>query len=48
MQISDCWVCEMESSIKLQGGEQNSVKNCQLGAQPKGITCMFARKEFGF
>lgn len=45
MQISDCWVCEMESSIKLQGGEQNSVKNCQLGAQPKGITCMFAKEK---
>lgn len=45
MQISDCWVCEMESSIKLQSGEQNSVKNCQLGAQPKGITCMFAKEK---
>ena len=41
MQISNCWICEVENSIKMQKGKENTVKNCQLGAQPTGITCFF-------
>jgi len=39
MQIVNCWVCELPNSIELIGGENIVVKNCQLGAQPTGITC---------
>ena len=39
MQIVNCWVCELPNSIELIGGENMIIKNCQLGAQPTGITC---------
>lgn len=39
MQIVNCWVCELPNSIELISGENIVVKNCQLGAQPTGITC---------
>lgn len=39
MQIANCWVCELPNSIELVDGENITVQNCQLGAQPTGITC---------
>lgn len=39
--ISNCWICELSNSIVLNGGENNTVTNCQLGAQPTGMTCSF-------
>ena len=39
--ISNCWICELSNSIVLTGGENNTVTNCQLGAQPTGMTCSF-------
>ena len=39
MQIINCWVCELPNSMVLIGGENINIKNCQLGAQPTGITC---------
>jgi len=39
--ISNCWICELSNSIVLKGGQNNTVKNCQLGAQPTGMTCSF-------
>lgn len=39
--ISNCWICELSNSIVLKGGQNNTVKNCQLGAQPSGNTCSF-------
>ena len=45
MQISDCWICEVENSIKMQKGKENTVRSCQLGAQPKGITCFFEEEK---
>ena len=39
--ISNCWICELSNSIVLEGGQNNTVKNCQLGAQPSGNTCYF-------
>lgn len=39
--VSNCWICELSNSIVLKGGWNNTVKNCQLGAQPTGITCSF-------
>lgn len=39
MQIANCWVCELPNSIELIGGENINIKNCQLGAQPPGVTC---------
>ena len=39
--ISNCWICELSNSIVLKGGQNNTVKNCQLGAQPTGVTCSF-------
>lgn len=39
--VSNCWICELSNSIVLNGGWNNTVKNCQLGAQPTGITCSF-------
>ena len=38
--ISNCWICELSNSIVLKGGQNNTVKNCQLGAQPTGVTCI--------
>ena len=39
--ISNCWICELSNSIVLKGGQNNTVTNCQLGAQPSGNTCSF-------
>lgn len=39
--ISNCWICELSNSIVLNGGQNNTLKNCQLGAQPTGMTCSF-------
>lgn len=39
LQIRNCWVCELPNSIELLGGSNITVRNCQLGAQPTGITC---------
>jgi hypothetical protein len=39
MVIKDCWICEVKSSIEMNGGIQNMITNCQLGAQPAGVTC---------
>ena len=39
--LSNCWICELSNSIVLKGGQDNVVKNCQLGAQPTGMTCSF-------
>lgn len=39
--ISNCWICELSNSIVLTDGENNTVTNCQLGAQPTGMTCSF-------
>lgn len=38
--IKDSWFCEMKSGIELYGGIQNKITDCQLGAQPDGITCL--------
>lgn len=43
--ISDCWICELSNSIILDGGENNTVKNCQLGSQPTGNTCQFKNEK---
>lgn len=37
--ISDCWISEVKNSIELNEGEENRITNCQLGAQPAGVTC---------
>lgn len=38
MQIHNCWISECTNSIYLLNGIQNSIVDCQLGAQPSGIT----------
>ena len=38
--IKDSWFCEMQSGIELYDGIQNKITDCQLGAQPDGITCL--------
>ncbi|MGN6181528.1 MAG: glycosyl hydrolase family 28-related protein [Mucilaginibacter sp.] len=38
MQIHNCWISECTNSIYLVNGIQNAITNCQLGAQPSGIT----------
>lgn len=38
MNISSCWISECKNSIYLANGIQNTITNCQLGAQPGGIT----------
>lgn len=39
MMIQDSWICEVQNSIEMTDGIQNMISNCQLGAQPSGITC---------
>lgn len=39
--ISDCWICELSNSMICSEGEETLVENCQLGAQPSGVTCRF-------
>ena len=38
MLINDCWISECTNSIYMPNGIQNTISNCQLGAQPLGIT----------
>ena len=39
MIIKDSWICEVANSIVMNNGIQNMITNCQLGAQPAGVTC---------
>lgn len=39
--IQDCWFCEVNNSILLNEGTNNTVSKCQLGAKPVGYTCKF-------
>ena len=36
--ITSCWISECTNSIYMPNGVQNTISNCQLGAQPTGIT----------
>jgi hypothetical protein len=45
MIISDCWISEVQNSIIMTSGIQNMITNCQLGAQPSGITCKLVSQE---
>jgi len=38
MVISSCWISECTNSISMPNGVQNTISDCQLGAQPTGIT----------
>jgi len=38
MVINSCWVSECTNSISMPNGIQNTISDCQLGAQPTGIT----------
>ncbi len=38
MIINSCWISECQNSINLANGIQNTITDCQLGAQPGGIT----------
>lgn len=43
--IRDCWISEVANSIVMTGGIQNMITNCQLGAQPSGVTCKLENEE---
>lgn len=45
MIIRDCWVSEVQNSIVMTEGIQNMITNCQLGAQPSGVTCKLVNQE---
>ena len=45
MLISDCWICEVKSSLEINNGSQNKITRCQLGAQPIGITCKLTQED---
>ncbi len=45
MTIADCWICELSNSILAEDGEGTTVENCQLGAQPSGVTCKFTNEK---
>lgn len=45
MIISDCWISEVANSIQMTNGIQNMINNCQLGAQPSGITVKLDNQE---
>lgn len=45
MIINSCWISECKNSIRLNNGIQNMITNCQLGAQPGGITVKFDNQE---
>lgn len=38
MLINSCWISECTNSIYMPNGIQNTISNCQLGAQPLGVT----------
>ncbi|MEO7212978.1 glycosyl hydrolase family 28-related protein [Mucilaginibacter sp.] len=45
MIIRNCWVSECKNSIEMTNGIQNMISNCQLGAQPGGITVKLTNQE---
>ncbi len=45
MIIQDSWICEVQNSIEMIDGIQNMISNCQLGAQPSGVTCKLVNQE---
>lgn len=45
MIIRDCWVSEVQNGIVMTNGIQNMITNCQLGAQPTGVTCKLVNQE---
>jgi len=45
MIIKSCWISECRNSIEMNHGIQNLISNCQLGAQPGGITIKLNNQE---
>ncbi len=45
MIINSCWISECKNSIEMTNGIQNMISNCQLGAQPGGITVNVTNQE---
>ncbi|OJU26737.1 MAG: hypothetical protein BGN92_13770, partial [Sphingobacteriales bacterium 41-5] len=45
MIIKNCWISECTNSISMSNGIQNMISNCQLGAQPAGITVQLTNQE---
>ena len=45
MIIKSCWISECRNSIEMSHGIQNLISNCQLGAQPGGITMKLNNQE---
>lgn len=45
MIIRSCWISECKNSIEMTHGIQNMISNCQLGAQPGGITVNLTNQE---
>ncbi len=43
--ISSCWISEVKNSVVMNHGIQNMISNCQLGAQPGGITVNLTNQE---
>lgn len=43
--IKSCWISECRNSISMSGGIQNMITNCQLGAQPGGVTVKMTNQE---
>ncbi|GAA4326758.1 hypothetical protein GCM10023149_29770 [Mucilaginibacter gynuensis] len=43
--IRYCWISECRNSIEMPNGIQNMISNCQLGAQPGGITVKLTNQE---
>ena len=44
LMIKDCWFSEVHNSILLNGGSNNTISRCQLGAKPVGYTCKFSNE----
>jgi hypothetical protein len=45
MIIRSCWISECKNSIEMNNGIQNMISNCQLGAQPGGVTVNLTNQE---
>ena len=45
MIIDNCWISEVANSIQMTNGIQNMITNCQLGAQPSGVTVNLTNQE---
>jgi hypothetical protein len=45
MIIRSCWISECRNSIEMKNGIQNMITNCQLGAQPGGVTVNLTNQE---